>query len=158
MKNTLIIVALVLVVAVGVFVYQKKNGVLVQTPNQNQNSSTEDLVIGCYVANLGQDVYTLKIETQGNGNFVGELSFKNFQKDSSSGTYEGTYKDGILLGDYSFTSEGTDSVMQVIFRKSGDTFVRGFGDLDEAGTRFSDLSSITYDPKQTFILTTNCPT
>ena len=29
------------------------------------------------------------------------------------------YKNGILLGDYSFQSEGTNSVMQVIFKKLG---------------------------------------
>ena len=105
----------------------------------------QDGVVGCYVARLGQDVYTLNILSQSGEIFDGKLVFKNFQKDSSSGPFKGTYKDGILLGDYSFNSEGTDSVMQVIFKKVGDSFVRGYGEVTEDGTRFVDLNNIDYD-------------
>ena len=124
---------------------------------ESESKTQSQSIKGCYIASLGQDVYTLKIESEESGEFTGSLSFKNFQKDSSSGTYIGTYKDGILLGDYSFQSEGMFSVMQVIFKREGDIFIRGFGDLNADGTRFADLNNITYDSNQTFALTMDCP-
>lgn len=117
----------------------------------------QDSIEGCYVATLAKDVYTLTVLDQSGGTFSGNLSFKNFEKDSSSGTYNGTYADGILLGEYAFQSEGMDSVMQVIFKKTGESFVRGYGDVDETGTRFTSLSDITYDTNAVFVKTDeNC--
>ncbi len=135
------IIALVLVV-VGGFVYMNKA--------KPAPVVVEEDINGCYVATLGKDVYTLSVLSEKDGVFDGTLSFKNFEKDSSSGSYKGTYKDGILLGDYSFQSEGMNSVMQVIFKKTGNDFVRGYGDLNSDGTRFTDLSKITYDTSAVF--------
>ncbi len=102
-------------------------------------------ILGCYEMKTDKDVYSLLIASVQDGQFTGKLEFDNFEKDSSSGTYSGTYADGILLGDYSFQSEGMQSVMQVAFQKSGDSFVRGYGDVDATGTHFSDVNTITYD-------------
>lgn len=145
-KNLKIIIALIVIVILGVFVAYKAK----QVPVDNPPIVIGDSIKGCYVATLAKDVYTLAILSQNGENFEGTLSFKNFEKDSSSGTYKGTYKNGILLGDYSFQSEGMDSVMQVIFKKQGVDFIRGFGDLDSTGTRFVDLSGIAYDGNQVF--------
>ena len=120
---------------------------------------TQDEVIGCYVARLAKDVYTLNIESENSGVVSGMLAFNNFEKDSSSGPFVGTYKDGILLGEYSFDSEGMHSEMQVVFKKVGDTFVRGYGiaTTDEDGKSiFQDLDAITYDPSSTFVKNQNC--
>ena len=101
-------------------------------------------VMGCYVDALEKDVYTLNILSVSGESFSGTLSFNNFEKDSSSGVFEGTYKDGILLGDYSFQSEGMYSVVQTIFKNTDKGFVRGYGEMDASGTRFADLSNIDY--------------
>lgn len=105
-------------------------------------------ILGCYEMTSGKDVYSLLIASVQDGKFTGKLEFDNFEKDSSSGTYSGTYENEILLGDYSFQSEGMQSVMQVAFKKSGDTFVRGYGDVDTTGTRFIDINNVAYDPSQ----------
>ena len=115
-------------------------------------------VTGCYVAMLSKDVYTLNVQSQTDEQVSGTLSFKNFQKDSSSGTFAGIYKDGILLADYSFQSEGMNSVLQVAFKKSPDGFVRGFGDMDSTGTRFADVANLTYDDTQVFKASSDCGT
>lgn len=143
MKNAKILVGVVLIIIIGVIVYFKF---------YQREVVQEDLVVGCYVANLANDVYTLKIADQQGEAVNGTLVFKNFEKDSSHGTFDGIYKDGILLADYTFNSEGMESVMQVVFKKSGNNFVRGYGPVDaETGTHFTDLNTITYDPNQTFI-------
>ncbi len=144
-NNSNILIAIVLIIIIGGVVYFSKK------PAPQNPIVVEDLIEGCYVASLSKDVYTLTILSQQGETVVGTLSFKNYQKDSSSGTFNGTYKDGILFGDYSFNSEGMDSVMQVIFKKQGNDFVRGYGDVDATGTRFTDLYNITYDTKAVFV-------
>lgn len=115
--------------------------------------SMED-VRGCYVATLAKDVYSLSILSQVEEKVSGTLVFKNFEKDSSAGTFEGEYKDGILFGEYAFHSEGMDSLMQVIFKKTENGFQRGFGDVDEeTGTKFTNLNAITYDNQYEFVKT-----
>ncbi len=138
MKQTIIAGVIIVLVGVLGYMWMKKD----TTPVVQTTS-----VIGCYVArtNGNKDVYTLNVKTQQGENISGALAFKNFEKDSSSGTFSGTYKDDILLADYTFQSEGMTSVMQVIFKKSGDDFVRGYGDVSGNGTRFTDLTKITYD-------------
>ena len=141
-SQILTIVALVLVLGLVGFAWLEKNNQneVVNTPPQETAS-----IVGCYAVTFNKDVYTLNIQSQAGENFSGTLAFKNFEKDSSSGTYAGTYKDGILLGDYAFQSEGMNSLMQVIFKKSGDDFIRGYGELTREGTRFTDTSKVTYD-------------
>jgi len=165
MKNNLKLIVIVLVIIIiGIFVYYKTKPASI---NEGTPIVTEDSIKGCYIARLANDVYTLTILSQSGESFEGKLSFKNFEKDSSSGTYKGTYKNGILLGDYSFNSEGGTSVMQVIFKKSENGFVRGYGDtimLDKArnineaqdGPRFADLNKITYDSSYVFEASTEC--
>ncbi|MBP6866639.1 MAG: hypothetical protein KBC12_03815 [Candidatus Pacebacteria bacterium] len=155
MKNSTAFLVLILIIIVGALFYFQKS--------KDANTNGETIVVsdgaieGCYVATLAKDVYTLTILSEEAGNFTGSLSFKNFEKDSSSGTYNGTYKDGILLGDYSFQSEGMKSVMQVIFKKDGEAFVRGFGEVNETGDRFVNLDAITYDGSYKFEASTeNC--
>lgn len=146
MKNYIkIIFVIVVVIVVGGFVYYNKTKPVSVSPSPQTPIVVTDSIVGCYVATLGKDVYSLKIIAQQGELFEGTLVFKNFEKDSSSGTFKGTYKGGILLGDYSFQSEGTNSLMQVIFKKSGDDFVRGYGDVTADGTRFADLNTINYD-------------
>jgi len=154
LKNiNIYIVVLVLLLAGFIIYYSGKSNNVVQAPGV----STENGITGCYVSKLAQDVYTLKITGQKDGMFTGSLSFNNSEKDSSSGIYVGTYSDGILLGDYSFTSEGMNSVVDVIFKKEGNNFVRGYGEMNADGTRLADASKVTYDPNQTFVPTANCP-
>lgn len=155
MKNSNAFLVIILIIIVGALFYFQKS------KDMNSNGETpvvsESSIEGCYVATLAKDVYTLTIVSENEGTFAGSLSFKNFEKDSSSGTYNGTYKDGVLLGDYSFQSEGMNSVMQVIFKKEGEAFVRGFGEVNETGERFVDLENITYDNSYKFEASTeNC--
>ncbi|OGI63485.1 hypothetical protein A2914_01530 [Candidatus Nomurabacteria bacterium RIFCSPLOWO2_01_FULL_41_21] len=161
MKNNLkVIIAVIVLVIIIAFIYANKVKTTFPIPSRNIPVPVipvvmEDSITGCYVATLGKDVYTLTILSQVGETFKGTLLFKNFEKDSSSGTFVGTYKDGILLGDYSFQSEGTNSIMQVIFKKEGNSFVRGYGEVKDGGARFSDLNNITYDSSTVFRTSTD---
>jgi len=144
-SQAVIVIAIVIFLGILAFVFFKKEPV-VEDQNQNPPIVKVESIIGCYIAGTDKDLFTLNVETQMGENVGGKMSFKNFEKDSSSGTFTGTYKDGILLTNYSFRSEGMDSVMQVIFKKVGNDFVRGYGSADsQSGTQFTDLTKITYD-------------
>jgi hypothetical protein len=158
----IIVILGVLIVGGGVFIYYQKNK---QAPLVNNNISVAPIesVLGTYVANLSKDVYSLEISSQEGESFKGNLNVNNFEKDSSNGTLVGTYKNGILLAEYTFKSEGIVSVNQVIFKKTVDGFVRGYGDVDEAtGTHFINLNNITYDTsvvyKKVLLITEKTPT
>jgi hypothetical protein len=114
-----------------------------------------DSIVGCYVNHNDKNVYTLSILNQTNSAVSGTMEYNNFQFDSSSGNFNGTYSNNILLGDYSFTSEGMDSVRQLIFKRIGNDFIIGEGDYTNNGDKqvFSDISNITWNPIYTFIST-----
>ena len=138
----------VITVAASIFYLKEKSAPIVEQPPITAGNS----VMGCYEAELGKDLYSLAILSQSGEAFEGTLRFKNYQKDSSSGPYKGTYIDGILFGEYSFRSEGMDSVIEVLFKKSEDGFIRGYGKLNAAGDRFANLNNITYDSSVVFEL------
>ena len=139
---------MVITVGASIFYLKEKSAPIIEPPP----IAVEKSVVGCYEAQLGKDLYSLAILSQAGETFEGTLRFKNYQKDSSSGPYKGTYIDGILFGEYSFQSEGMDSLIQVLFKKSADGFVRGYGKMNAAGDRFANLNDITYDSSAVFEL------
>ena len=155
MKNSIkisIIVGIIIIIGIFTYFYSTKTDPVISL-------NPPPSIKGCYVARLEKDVYSLAILSQNGESFEGTLVFKNFEKDSSSGTYKGTYKNGILLGKYSFQEEGTNSVMEVIFKKQGSDFIRGFGPLNEAGDSFANLNDITYGFSAPFkVSSENCAT
>ena len=140
MKDHKIVITLGILIVLGgaIFLWSKKD-------DQASPVETGDNIVGCYVSRTGRDVYTLNISEQEGDEVYGKLAFKNYQKDSSSGTLDGTYKDGVLLGEYAFQSEGMDSVNQVAFKRSGSDFIRGYGEMNSEGDKFVDPSALTYD-------------
>jgi len=156
-NNFKIVIGLIVLIFIGVFIYYFNSPKVIEEPIPTP-VVVEDSILGCYVANLGKDIYSMTLLRENEGNVSGMLAFNNYEKDSSSGSFEGTYNDGILLGNYSFDSEGSHSDMQVVFKKVGDTFVRGYGDEKnqrDDGT-FIDLSKINYDVNSTFIKDVDC--
>lgn len=156
MSKNYTIYIVILILIVGGFIYyqaSKKAPIITSNPPVVAVESIK----GCYVAFLAKDIYRLTILSQTGDLFAGTLSFKNFEKDSSSGHYNGTYDNGIILGKYIFQSEGTTSNMQVIFKKQGSDFIRGYGEMNATGDSFKDLNAITYDSSLVFKATTeNC--
>lgn len=150
MKKFLIIIVIIIL---GILAYRHvtKTSMPLEAPI---NSTEEDAIsesqpgdnlLGCYVAGKDQDVYTLSLDSYENGQVSGTLEFDNYQRDSSSGIFEGSYEEGILMGEYSFHSEGMYSEMQVIFKQQGEDFVRGYGELTNSGTEFADTNAINYE-------------
>lgn len=158
-KKLLSLLIIIVLIGVGIYSFFNKNAPTedIQTAVVSSPQDTAP-ISGCYVATLGNDVYTFTIDSDSNGSVNGTLAFNNYEKDSSSGTFTGTRTGDILLGTYSFDSEGMYSLRQVIFKKIGDTLVEGFGAVKVVDNKevFEDTSTVTYDPKSTFIKSDAC--
>lgn len=153
-------IILILLLIGGYYYFKQPTEVVENTIPATDSTAAEDTssLLGCYIAHLSKDVYTLKIDTQHGAAVSGMLSFNNFEKDSSSGSFTGTFTGNVLLGMYAFDSEGMHSVRQVVFKKDGDNFIEGFGSTKTEGDAelFEDVSTVTYDANSTFVKSDTC--
>lgn len=102
-----------------------------QTDTTQKSVATEVVETqACYSSVMGQDTMLLRVENLG-GNVTGNLSYNFYEKDDNTGTLRGEMRGDTLLADYTFQSEGTESVRQVAFLKKGDGFVEGYGDAED---------------------------
>jgi len=93
--------------------------------NQEQEpAKTEKL--NCYSYTNNKDTAMLNTVLT-NGQLTGTLIYNLFEKDKNIGTIQGVMKGDLLIADYTFNSEGVQSVRQVAFKKSGNTFIEGYG-------------------------------
>jgi hypothetical protein len=76
----------------------------------------------CYHGIVGDSNSVFTIDSLHGEKVSGSMSFVFAQKDSSYGTYTGTFKDGVLTTTYTFWSEGIQSVGTNVFNKSGENF------------------------------------
>lgn len=100
----------------------------------------------CYTGVIGKDSIFLQTEVFPTV-VTGTLQYKNYEKDSSTGQIEGEMKGDTLLADYTFMSEGVESVAQVIFLVKGDTVLEGYGEMEEKDGKmvFKDPGRISFD-------------
>ena len=84
----------------------------------------------CYAYMRNKDTITLSLSMDAN-NANGLLDYKLWEKDANTGTISGTFIGDTLYADYTFKSEGTTSVREVVFLREGDKLVEGYGDMEE---------------------------
>ena len=92
----------------------------------------------CYHGIVGDSNSVFTIDSQNGEKVSGSMAFVFAQKDSSYGTYTGTFKDGVLSSTYTFWSEGVQSVGTNVFNKSGENFT-GQGYVYKPATDCSDF-------------------
>ena len=108
----------------------------------------------CYSCDLDGSKIDLTIEQKGT-KANGTLSYALAEKDGNIGTFEGTIENAVLIAEYTFQSEGMESTRQVAFQFNGSQWIEGYGDMNEDGTQFTDVSKIQF--KSTFPLSSvNC--
>ena len=73
----------------------------------------------CYHGIVGDSSSLLQISEQTASGVKGSLLFQNYEKDSSYGDFVGKYEDNKLTAVFTFQSEGTESVREIIFTKNG---------------------------------------
>jgi hypothetical protein len=117
----------------------------------NQEITTEEkkldtLAMGNYLFEDGKNLITFVIEENGN-KIKGFLTYELAEKDKNSGKFSGKFENGILIGKYTFKSEGKESTREVAFKVDGDKLIEGYGELNDDGTTFKDASNLNFTSK-----------
>src|SRR6478672_6051619 len=130
---------------------------LVFSCNQQQNPPAPEKNLpkinstNCYRYITNKDTVILKT-TDANGMVSGTLFYNLYQKDKNSGTIQGKMKGDLLIADYSFNSEGVTSVRQVAFKKTGNTFIEGYGESVEENGKMNFKNADSLDFSHSFRL------
>lgn len=142
-----IIIALLLTsVFVGCKSNEKKEEEPTKVENQEEvveTSPSPSLEIGCYGYDDNGSKVVLEI-TQITDSIRGNLNYAFKEKDANTGTFSGVLKDSVLIGNYSFMSEGLESSREVAFLIKENQLIEGFGELNETGTGFKDKENISF--------------
>lgn len=99
----------------------------------------------CYAYNANGSKIELQMNTN-NNEVNGTLTYELKEKDSNKGTFVGTINDSILIAQYTFQSEGTESVREIAFLIKDDQLIEGYGDIttEENKTKFKDINTLKY--------------
>lgn len=114
-----------------------------------------ELQVGCYAYKGNNSAITFEI-TKIAYSITGTLNYHLAEKDANTGTFEGFLIDDVLLGDYTFQSEGITSKREVIFKIINGQLIEGFGPMDEEGICFINTDHVTYTPTMP-LSKTKCP-
>lgn len=105
----------------------ENNDEVTSTVNGSDSKSDHS---GVYAYEQNGDTIRLQL-TVDNGTATGSLVYALNEKDRNSGTLEGEITNGILLGDYTFNSEGMVSKRQIAFKLTDSSAIEGFGYMEE---------------------------
>ena len=114
-----------------------------QDPQQSDAKASSP--INCYRYANEADTIILKVVLVGKS-ITGTLVYSLKEKDRNKGTIQGAMRDNILVADYTFMSEGKQSIRQVAFKLEGNTFIEGYGDIfnQSEKIKFKNLDSLTF--------------
>ena len=103
-------------------------------PSKNETAQTTETEadtatsVVCYQYAANKDTIRLQLN-QLDEILSGTLLYSLYEKDRNQGTLTGTLKGDLLIADYTFLSEGVTSVRQVAFKRKGNGWVEGYGDV-----------------------------
>lgn len=87
--------------------------------NKNTDSLKTDVTSGhgdaCFLKSTGKDSVMLQVHIQ-DTSISGNLSYRYFEKDKNTGTISGSIHNNIIHAQYTFMSEGMQSIRPVVFK------------------------------------------
>lgn len=112
-------------------------------PEEEMRSAKEQ---NCYQYIKGRDTATITLNTNGK-KASGDLAYSWFEKDINTGTIDGELHGDTIIANYNFTSEGKQSMRQVVFLQKGDKLIEGVGEIkiDGKNTLYQDLSMLSFE-------------
>ena len=106
-------------------------------------TSSPPLELGCYTYKANGNKIHFEI-TDVSKTIMGNLDYSLKEKDANNGTFAGVLQDSILIGSYTFASEGMESTREVAFLVKDGQLIEGYGELDETGTAFKDKGALSF--------------
>ncbi len=107
---------------------------------------------GCYGYKTDKVTISLQARTIGD-TVTGTLIYNYAEKDDNTGTLKGAFRGDTLFADYTFTSEGIETVREVAFVRSGDKLKEGYGDVEDKDGKivFRDRGFLIFPGKVTLV-------
>lgn len=126
-----------------------------QTSEQQASTPTAPTT-ECFAYTTAQDTVTLSLMTNGSA-VTGHLVYRLAAKDSNVGTIQGEMRGDTLFADYTFMSEGMQSVREVAFLRTNDGLTEGYGKLGERSGKvvFENHRALTFGSLK--LKKTTCP-
>lgn len=100
----------------------------------------------CFEWVQGKDTISMSLAMSGN-NATGELAYKFFEKDKNSGTFSGVFIGDTLVADYTFQSEGVQSIREAVFLRQDNLMIQARGEtvMKDNKEVFKDFKKLTFD-------------
>jgi hypothetical protein len=116
-----------------------------KTISSTTDAPKQQSAIECYRFTSTNDTVSLQLTRSGEY-VTGSLVYNLKEKDKNRGNLQGSLKGNLLIADYTFESEGTKSIREVVFKKDGDGFVEGYGDVETKDNRvqFKNIDSLQF--------------
>ncbi len=113
-----------------------------QTDDTNKKSSP----LNCYLYASAGDTIQLKLIHIGDA-ITGTLVYGYKEKDKNRGTIQGRMRGNLFVADYTFQSEGVQSVRQVAFKMEENSIIEGYGDIysENGKVQFKNLDSLKFN-------------
>ena len=121
------------------------------------SATTTDGQPQCYALTTDSDTVRMSLTQQGS-NVSGTLLYQLAGKDRNTGTVSGQMRGDTLLANYTFQSEGQESVREVAFLTKDDGFVEGYGPVQEQNGKmiFTPNTPLTFELNRVLTKVT-CP-
>lgn len=120
----------------------------------NEETLTALVELGCFEFSKDNNKVRFKITNILEDSITGTLSYAYAEKDTNQGVFKGTLNDDKLIGTYTFTSEGVESMREVAFKVNDSVLIEGYGELNDSGTAFQDRATIKYTSTMPLVRTT----
>lgn len=88
----------------------------------------EEINTECFQYVTEKDTVRLTTHVDGT-NLTGMLEYALFEKDKNSGNIKGEIRDGLIIAEYTFMSEGVSSKRQVVFKNTEEGWKEGYGEM-----------------------------
>ena len=137
-----------LIFTTGIFMACQNNQ---STQHVEETTNSTPTTQTCYAYTNNRDTASLTLISTG-PIVTGELNYQNFEKDSNTGMLKGEMRGDTLVADYTFNSEGMQSIRQVAFLSKNGELLEGFGDVIEKDGKmvFKTLSTLKFGNSITF--------
>lgn len=126
-------------------------------PTGSESGTASESQAQCYALTTASDTVRLNITRQGDA-VTGTLLYQLAGKDKNTGTLSGKMRGDTLLADYTFQSEGQESVRQVAFLAKDGGFAEGYGPVQEQAGKmmFTPNAPLTFESNRVLTKAT-CP-
>lgn len=119
-------------------------------------ASADDPAHFCYEFITNQDTVQLELVVGPDDMISGDLLYQLAGKDRNKGTLKGVIYEDTILADYTFMSEGKQSVREITFLKNDSSLTEGYAAMEEADGKIQFKSGVIPQYKGMKLVLTNC--